>query len=167
MATPHIVGLVSLMLAEDSSLTTSKIKTLFRENGKTVSTDAGKSIAQGVEVVKLMNAVSKKEETMVVQEEKKQEEEVQETNSGEEIEFEATYDETLMIQESSQIANISEKNEVFKTEAAQPIRINLFENLEVNSESEILDIVESPLSFSLEPQKPLVLAPKTQIYNTS
>jgi hypothetical protein len=57
MATPHIVGLISVMKSFDSSLNTEKIKKLFRENNITASYENGKYIAGFPDVEKIISSL--------------------------------------------------------------------------------------------------------------
>jgi hypothetical protein len=45
MSTPHIVGIISLMLSYDPDLTNEDIKTLFTENQSSVQSESSKYIA--------------------------------------------------------------------------------------------------------------------------
>lgn len=54
MATPHIVGLISLMKAINNNLTTAQIKQLFKQYRLPVTTDLSKPIASAVDVSALL-----------------------------------------------------------------------------------------------------------------
>jgi len=55
MATPHIVGLVSVMKSFDKNLDSVKIKKLFKENQINASYENGKYIAGFPDVEKIIN----------------------------------------------------------------------------------------------------------------
>lgn len=108
MATPHIVGLVSLMLEQDSSLRSTNIKELFKKYPLSVSPDAGKYIASGVNVSEMMSYLQTREEDGEVKEEvirEIQEEsentERQDNIQKSQIQDDAELDETLTLQENS------------------------------------------------------------------
>lgn len=57
MATPHIVGLISLMKAINNNLTTAQIKQLFKQYILPVTTDPSKPIASAVDVSALLGSL--------------------------------------------------------------------------------------------------------------
>lgn len=54
MAAPHITGIVSILKAQDSTLTSEKIKMLFKEHVISIETDSAKTIAGSVDFESLM-----------------------------------------------------------------------------------------------------------------
>jgi hypothetical protein len=58
MATPHIVGLVSVMKSFDKNLTTKKIKKLFKENSIKANYESGKYIAGFPDVEKIVKELT-------------------------------------------------------------------------------------------------------------
>jgi hypothetical protein len=59
MATPHIVGLVSVMKSFDPSLTTNGIKSTFKQFPMVVTTEGSKPIASGVNVPELLASLQR------------------------------------------------------------------------------------------------------------
>lgn len=57
MAAPHIVGLVSLLRAQNPTITASKAKSLLKKYPQGVQSDAGKDIAQAVLVPALLQEI--------------------------------------------------------------------------------------------------------------
>jgi hypothetical protein len=60
MATPHIVGLVSVMKSFDKTLNSKKVKKLFKENNIKANYESGKYIAGFPDVEKIVKELTEK-----------------------------------------------------------------------------------------------------------
>lgn len=134
MATPHIVGLVSLLKQKDPSLTASRARSLLREYPLAVQSESLKYIAQAVDVGGLfehfspVTAIPVEEnlsqtgasevspllvpETTVLPPSEEIKKSLPETASGETLELIATRDETLVSQENTTQALVIDETQL-------------------------------------------------------
>ncbi|MDA9129244.1 S8 family serine peptidase [Candidatus Gracilibacteria bacterium] len=150
MATPHVVGIVSLMQARDSDISSTEVKAAFKKYTSSVSTDKSyKTIAQGVDLEKLMGSYEVAEVTI----EKEEQIEVAE-NKAEEIVNEKA--ENTLVNDATIDPNIQWMSDVDKQKLRE-------ERLNEMGELEDTEITPASIKIDIGDKEDIQINSETQI----